>query len=109
MTMASHQGAPQPWKVVSVAPMAPKSGSKRFLKKSSMCSGFLRVAGRRGRGFWAPRVAGREGLHPAAEAGEEEHEGSEEEGHQHRPLDRKSTSLNSSHLVSSYAGFCSKE
>jgi hypothetical protein len=31
-----------------VAPMALKSGSKTFLMKSSMCSGFLRLAGRRG-------------------------------------------------------------
>src|SRR5215218_9692396 len=41
MAMASHHGAPQPWKVESVAPIRLNNGSRRFLKKSSMFRRFL--------------------------------------------------------------------
>src|SRR5215211_3165535 len=78
MTMASHHGAPQPWKVESVAPIRLNSGSRRFLKKSSMFRRFLfrglEVSGARSR-----TLAGTRPLHPAAEAGEENDERAEQE------------------------------
>src|SRR5215208_4927600 len=79
MTMASHHGAPQPWKVESVAPMRLNSGSRRFLKKSSMFRRFLfhglEVSGVRSR-----TLAGKtRPLHPATEAGEEYDERAQKE------------------------------
>src|SRR5215218_2816950 len=68
--MASHHGAPQPWKVKSVAPMRLNSGSRRFLKKSSMFRRFL-FRGLKVSGVRSRTLAGTRPLHPATEAGEE--------------------------------------
>src|SRR5215213_4449517 len=75
MTMASHHGAPQPWKVESVPPIRLNSGSRRFLKASSMFRRFLYLAGCRA----ARSPAGTRPLHPAAETGEENDERAEKE------------------------------
>src|SRR5215213_7540718 len=76
MAMASHHGAPQPWKVESVAPIRLNNGSRRFLKKSSMFRRFLYLAGClvRGPALWRARL-----LHPAAEASEENDERAKKE------------------------------
>src|SRR5919112_6832443 len=76
--MASHHGAPQPWKVESVAPIRLNKGSRRFLKKSSMFRRFL-FHGPGSVRCAVPRSAGKRTLHPAAEAGEEDDERGEQE------------------------------
>src|SRR5215203_6326818 len=63
MTMESHHGAPQPWKVESVAPIRLNNGSRRFLKKSSMFRRFL-FHGPEGVRCAVPRAGGEADLTP---------------------------------------------
>src|SRR5215203_4396566 len=86
--MANHHGAPQPWKVESVAPIRLNSGSRRFLKKSSIFRRFLYLAGClvHGPALWRARP-----LHPAAEAGEENDERAEKECYEDGKVTRLAT------------------
>src|SRR5256885_12001106 len=80
------------------------------LFRSQPHGGVLRLAGRPAAYRHVRCEKRRRPRHRRAElAGVDDEERSEGRGHAQRPEDRKSTRLNSSHLVISYAVFCLKK